>query len=78
MNQVILGVQNYEEQTIYYSASMKEKKRKLQMLPIGFVSPRETFKKQWPSLYKSVLKSYDYHDIVNIIFCNIKSCLRST
>ena len=48
------------------STVIENHKRKLQMLPIGFVSPRETFKKQWPSLYKSVLKSYDYHDIVNI------------
>ena len=32
MNQVVLGVQNYEKQTTYYPVSIKEKKWKLQTL----------------------------------------------
>jgi len=50
----------------YSSTVIENHKRKLQMLPIGFVSPQQTFKKQWPMLEKSILKSYEHHDSVNI------------
>ena len=50
----------------YSSTVIENHKRKLQMLPIGFVSPQQTFKQQWPRLEKSILKSYDHHDTVNI------------
>ena len=50
----------------YSSSVIAQHKKTINILPLGFVDPNETFKLRWQTLQQDVLKSYDYHDIVTL------------
>ena len=46
------------------SSVIMQHKKNINILPVDFVDPEETFAQQWNLLEQDILKSYDYHDVV--------------
>jgi len=49
-----------------YSSVIQEEKRKLNILPEGYVDPTIAFNNAWPGLKETIFKSYDEHDSILI------------
>ena len=48
------------------SSVIAQHKRKSNLLPIDWQDPEQVFQQQWPDLRDSVLKSYEFHDVITL------------